>query len=269
MCTGVGGLEHPPTVVAAYRGGGDLMDRLFWIFDVDKRLRWEDASAGRTLCVSVAAGRGVATGVSAMSSVRGILVLILTAAGLAFGGAVLAGPAVAETLTPPPPSFLSCNAVGGGTICRGSQIVSYGPEATGIVCASGASAFEIFDTGAFEQRVIRFYDSDGNLTRRVIHNTEIGGEWSNPVTGATVSYTQNYVTTDVLAVPGDLASATSTTRGEVIIRAGTGAPVLIAVGRQVFSSEGDLISSAGRNAFVAAAFEGDTSAFDAVCGALA
>ncbi|MFL6138766.1 MAG: hypothetical protein ACJ74O_13330 [Frankiaceae bacterium] len=91
--------------------------------------------------------------------------------------------------------------------------MSYEPEGTGIVCGSGDSAFEIFDSGAFEERVIRFYDSNGNLTRRVIHFTEIGGEWSNPVTGATAPYTQNYVTTDVLAIPGDFTSATSTTPG--------------------------------------------------------
>jgi hypothetical protein len=205
-----------------------------------------------------------------LSTIRRILVLILTAAGLAFSpSAAFAGPAVTETLTPPPPDFLTCKVVGTGTICRGSQIESYGPEATGIICGSGASAFEIFDSGAFEQHATRYYDSDGNLTRRVIHFKEIGGQWSNPVTGATVSYTQNNVTTDVLVVPGDFGSATSTTRGEVIIRAGSGAPVLIAVGRQVFSSEGDLISSAGRNAFVAAFFEGDATAFDAVCAALA
>ena len=150
----------------------------------------------------------------------------------------------------------------------GSETVTYGPDNTGITCGSGATAVNIFDSGTFEQRVIRFYDSDGNLTRRTIHIKEIGGEWSNPLTGATVSYTQNNVNVDVLAVPGDFTSATSTTTGEVIIGAGTGAPVLIAVGRQVFS-DGDLLSSAGRNAFIAADFQGDTTAFDAVCAALA
>jgi hypothetical protein len=202
--------------------------------------------------------------------VRGILVLILTAAGLALTpSTAFAGPTVTEALTPPPPDFLTCEAVGAGTICRGSISESYEPVATGIVCGSGASAFEIFDSGTVELRATRFYDRDGNLTRRIIHFKEVGGEWSNPVAGTTVSYTQTNVTTDVLAVPGDFASATSTTRGEVIIRADSGAPVLIAVGRQVFDFEGDLISSAGRNDLATAFFEGDTTALDRVCAALA
>ena len=216
------------------------------------------------------AGSSSAVGGTAVSTIRRFLLVLVTAAGLALGpSAAFADQPVTETLNPPPPSFLTCNTVGGGTICMGSETETYGPDNTDITCGSGASAFNIFDSGTDEQRVIRFYDSDGNLTRRIIHFKEIGAQWSNPLTGATVSYTQNNVTVDVLAVPGDFTSSTQTTTGEVIIGAGTGGPVLIAVGRQVFSFDGDLLSSAGRNAFIAADFEGDTTAFDAVCAALA
>jgi hypothetical protein len=109
-----------------------------------------------------------------------------------------------------------------------------------------------------------------NLTRRRLHDNYTFGEWSNPLTGKVVSYTQNNLITDVLAVPGDFTSSTQTVTGENIYRAGTGAPVFIATGRQVWNfDESVLISSAGRNGFVAAFFEGDSTAFDALCAALA
>jgi hypothetical protein len=141
---------------------------------------------------------------------------------------------------------------------------------TGIACGSGTAAFDIFDQGAFRQQATRFYDRDGNLIRRVLHERYTSGTWSNPLSGASVSYTQNNIITNLLAVPGDFDSATETIRGEVIIRGRTAAPVFIAVGRQVFNfDESELISSAGRNDFIAAFFEADPTAFDAVCAALA
>jgi hypothetical protein len=174
------------------------------------------------------------------------------------------------SLNPPPPDFEICKVVGNGTICEGSRTEVLAPEITDVSCGKGATAFNIIDSSTLNQRATRYYDVDGNLTRLRIHDHFTSGQWANALTGTTVTYTQNNVTVDVLAVPGNLVSATETTTGEVIIRARTAAPVLIATGRQVFNVEtGELISSAGRNAFVAAFFEGDTTAFDKVCAALA
>jgi len=185
-------------------------------------------------------------------------------------GAGFAGQPVTQTLNPPPAPDFTCMAIGSGTICQVNRTISYGPDDTGIVCGSGANAFDIFDAGAFTQRVVRYYNTDGNLTRREDHEHYSLSQWSNPLNGASVSYTQNNVITDVLAVPGDVTSSTETITGENIYRTGTGAPVLISTGRQVFNfDESELISSAGRNAFVAAFFEGDQTAFDDVCAALA
>ena len=73
----------------------------------------------------------------------------------------------------------------------------------------------------------------------------------------------------MLAVPGDFTSDIVTITGENIYRAGTGAPVLLAVGRQVFNfDQSQLLSSHGPNAFVAAFYEGDPHAFDQICAAL-
>ena len=189
---------------------------------------------------------------------------------LALAPASFAAQPVIQTLNPPPPSFETCKAIGGGTICSGTQTVSYGPVDTGIACGSGTNAFDIFDQGAYNESATRHYDGNANLTRRVIHDKYSFGQWSNPITGATVNYTQNNVQTDVLAIPGDLTSSTETITGENIYRTGTGAPVFIATGRQVFNFDmSELLSSSGRNGFIAAFFQGDATAFDQVCAALA
>jgi len=201
---------------------------------------------------------------------KGLLLIPLFGAIALLPGAGFAGQPVTQTLNPPPAPFLTCMAVGSGTICQGTRTISYGPEDTGIFCGSGANAYDIFDAGTFTQRVTRYYDTEGNLTRRERHEHYTLGQWSNPLSGATVSYTANGVITDDLAVPGDPTSATETITGEMVIRSATGAPVFIATGRQVFNfDESELISSAGRNGFIAGFFEGDPTAFDEVCAALA
>jgi hypothetical protein len=159
---------------------------------------------------------------------------------------------------------------GSGTVCRANDPFSYGPVDTGITCGSGTTAFDIFDSGVGTESKTRFYDRNGNLTKRIIDTRYSFGQWSNPLTGAVVSYTQHNVQTDVLAVPGDLTSSTETITGENIYKAGQGKPVFVATGRQVFNFDmSELYFSAGRNGFIAAFFQGDTTAFDAVCAALA
>ena len=199
-----------------------------------------------------------------MHAIRRLLVSTLALTALALVPSVaLAAPPAPSVLTPPPPDFLTCRATGGGTICEGSRTISIGPEANAPVCGTNADAFQIFDTSILEQRAIRFYNAEGNLTKRIIHD-HYRGEWSNPETGAVAPYIQNQNTTDVLSVPGDLATSTQTVTGQIVMRSGAGAPVLVDVGRQVFS-DGDLVFSAGQHVFTSS----DPSAFDAVCAALA
>src|SRR5215472_12504207 len=109
---------------------------------------------------------------------------------LASAGPAAAGQPVTGTLTPPPPSFETCKTVGDGFICEGARTLSYGPDDTGIVCGSGAGAFDIFDQGTHNQHAIRFYNTDGNLTRRVIYD-QYFSQFSNPLTGAAVPYSQH------------------------------------------------------------------------------
>jgi len=185
-----------------------------------------------------------------------LFVLLLSLVAFSF---VAVHPAAAQDLNPPPPPFLTCKTVGNGTICQGSRIVSYGPDDTGIVCGSGPSAFDVFDSATFKQRAIRSYDQNGNLTRRVIYETYSSGQFSNPLTGAVVPYTQHDTLSDVLAVPGDLSSATETVTGENIFKPAHGAPVFLNAGRVVTAPDGTIEFRAGPQDFLDYFVNGDTS----------
>ena len=179
-----------------------------------------------------------------------------------------AGQAVTQTLTPPPPPFEICKAIGTGTICQGTANLSYGPVDTGIVCGSGTSAFDIFDAGTFNRHAARYYDQDGNLTRRVKHDQYSSAQFSNPLTGATVPYTQSNTTTDVLAVPGDLSTTTETNVGEnnyILPQVG---PVFLNAGRTVTAPDGSSEFEAGPQGFLAYFVDGDASVLQPLCAAL-
>jgi hypothetical protein len=185
-------------------------------------------------------------------------------------GALAAEPAP-EDLNPPPPEFLTCKPLGTGTICSGTRLIVKEPEEDpDIVCGSGADAFHIYDQGEVHQRARRWYDADGNLTRRVIFERWTPAWWSNPLNGETLPYTQTNKITTVLAAPGDFDSATETVVGELVMTdPETGQKVLRSVGRQVFAADGTLDFRAGQQAFLDAFVDGDMSVFDAVCAALA
>ena len=191
----------------------------------------------------------------------------LAAFTLASAGPAAAGQPVTQALTPPPPSFETCMTVGNGFICEGARTQSYGPVDTGIACGSGASAFDFFDQATFNQHAIRYYDQNGNLTRRVIHEDYTFGEVSNPRTGAAVPYTQHVTFTDVLAVPGDLASATETTTGEFNFTVPHMGAVLLNAGKTVVGADGTLEFSAGPQGFIDY-FNGNTAALAELCTAL-
>ena len=193
------------------------------------------------------------------------LVLLLA---LAVAPTARAGQPAGQTLTPPPPSFETCKSVGNGTICEGARPEAYGPIDTGIVCGSGSGSFDIFDRGAFRQHAIRYYNANGDLMRRVIHEEYSLGQFSNPLTGTVVPYNQTDTISDVLAVPGDLGSATETTIGENIYRPAHGAPVFVNAGRTVFALDGTLEFRAGPQSFLDYFVDGDTAAIDALCSAL-
>jgi hypothetical protein len=200
-----------------------------------------------------------------------LALVVAAAGGLAIAPAALAAPPAPQELNPPPPDFLTCKPLGAGTICSGSfQEVKVSEPQPELVCGSGADTFLIHDNAVLNARATRWYNEDGDLTRRVIQERWKPAFWSNPLTGKTVPYTQTGKITTVLAVPGDFDSATETIVGEnMYTDPVTHKKVLRSAGRVVFGADGTLDFRAGQQPFVDAFVDGDMSVFDAVCAALA
>ncbi len=146
---------------------------------------------------------------------------------------------------PSPPSFETCKAVGNGTIGQGDITGNEGLVDTDIVCGSGPSAFHIFDSGINHESAIHYYNDAGKLTRSVSHDNWSSTQWSNPLADTTLPYIQHMVFTDILAVPGDLNTATNTVQGEVIFKPAHSQPIVLGVGKQIFAPDGTLQFSAG------------------------
>jgi hypothetical protein len=178
----------------------------------------------------------------------------------------LAGAPAEVPLNPEPPDYYSCTTNGAGTYCAGQTSEAYGPEPTGIVCASGSGAFEVLDRAVRNVAAERWYDHDGNLVKRRRIFTFDNASFSSP-SGAVVPYSQRDVDTDVFTVPGDptigTTYSTSSLRATV---AGLGA-VVVEKGRAVWGVEGYLDKLAGRHDLFDY-FNGDPAALDRLCAAL-
>jgi hypothetical protein len=193
---------------------------------------------------------------------------VCAAGALLLASTSLAGQPVTQTLNPPPQPWQTCTAVGQGTICEGTISFSYGPADTGLACGSGASAFHILDAATESELARRFYDANGNLVRRVRYVSLASAQLSNSLTNATLNYTQTQKWTDVLAVPGDLSSSTTTLTGELVVQGADGAAVLIGAGRTVFAPDFTIEFQAGPTGFIDL-ITGDASTVGALCAALA
>jgi hypothetical protein len=152
----------------------------------------------------------------------------------------LAAPSVGP-LNPEPPDFYTCRATADGAICRAHTVDPYENEPTGIFCGD----IEILDSGVRDVQATRWYDGDGNLTRRLRTFLFRDAYLSNPATGRTLSYSQHNADDEDLGVPGDLASATLSSSGHLSITASGFGPVLMDTGHIVVSPEGDVLARSG------------------------
>jgi hypothetical protein len=193
------------------------------------------------------------------------LAFAISAAALS-GAPAFGGSPDTQALTPPPPSFYTCEPVGAGTLCKGTISESFGPEETGLICGTGDDAFTVFDAGEFTERARRWYDRDGNLIRRVLHD-HIEAFSTNPVTGATVPYRQRETHTTILATPGDLSTSTTTHTGVLIFTLPHLGQIALEAGRVVEGPDG-IEFRAGPQDFVDYYENGNVSAVQELCNAL-
>jgi hypothetical protein len=203
-----------------------------------------------------------------MSQLRSLAVMATVTGALAIAPGAVAAPPALQDLNPPPPDGYTCKAVGSGTICTGSFPEDVFEPA--IECGSGADAFLTYDNSHLDRQATRRYNPDGNLTRRVFHDQWAPAQWINPLNGKVVPYHQNDTITDVLLVPGDLASARETTVGNnIMVDPVTHKKVLQATGRTVIGADGTIEFRSGKQPFLDAFVDGNQSVFDDLCAALA
>jgi hypothetical protein len=173
------------------------------------------------------------------------------------------------TLNPPPPPEFNpvCESVGNGTICTVQFSDPPFAGGSGAICGSGASAYEVFQ---FQNRSVqghRYYDVNGNLTRRHFQEVDTG-TFSNPNTHQAVSFSQRATTLHDLATPGDVTSGTLIITGSIRVYIPHGGSVILETGRTVNAGDGALLRESGQHPFTDYFVFGDTAAIQPVCDAL-
>jgi hypothetical protein len=186
---------------------------------------------------------------------------------LATGAPAGAGAPTTIPLNPPPPSSYSCTPIGAGTRCVSDTTATGPAEDSGIVCGTGAGAFSVMDSATRRVKAERWYDTNGDLVKRVRANLFSDSRLTNPLNGTYVPYDQHDVDTDLFAVPGDLGTATTySVESLVAVAPGYGA-VLVNKGRSVYGPDGEVLERTGRRDFDAY-FGGDDSIVADLCAAL-
>jgi hypothetical protein len=182
---------------------------------------------------------------------------------------VFAGQSDPNTLNPPPPPQFNpvCKSVGGGTICTVQFSDPPFAGGSGVICGSGASAYEVFQ---FQNRSVighRYYDENGNLTRRLFHEVDTG-TLTNPINQVAVSFSVRGTTLHDLSISGDLTSGTQILTGSFRVYRPHGGIVILEAGRTVASGTGDFIRESGPHPFQDYFVFGDTAAVQPLCDAL-
>jgi hypothetical protein len=173
-----------------------------------------------------------------------------------------------STLNPPPPANFNpvCERVGTQTICEVQFSDPPGAGSSDVTCGSGANSFEPFVYNTRSVKGKRYYDQNGNLTRR--HFREyFDGTFVNLINHKAVAFSGSDTHKHDLAVPGDVNTGSDAVTGSVRIFLGEGRGTLaIDTGRLVDSSQG-LVAESGQHPFFDY-FGGDTTALQRLCDAL-
>jgi hypothetical protein len=186
---------------------------------------------------------------------------------------MLAGPVAARepvdpnTLNPPPPAEFNptCERIGSRVICDlAFSDPPFASEPSGIIC--DGTELLISQNRAVVGK--RFYDADGNLTRRHFRE-DFTGTLVNPSSGITLDWVAHNSIVHDLAVPGDVASGITTISGQQIRVFGDAGTVLVDVGHLVVDeATGELLHSSGKHAFDDYFVNGNTEALAPICDAI-
>jgi len=173
-----------------------------------------------------------------------------------------------STLNPPPAARTNpiCERDGSQTICTLQFTDPPFAGGSGITCGNGANSYEVLE---FENKSVvgkRYYDQNGNLTRR--HFREIlSGTFTNPLNHVAVSFDGNDTQLHDLIIPGDVSTGTIQVTGHFRVFAPNGGTVIFEAGRTIETLDG-FISESGPHPFNEYFVFGDTAAVQPLCDAL-
>jgi hypothetical protein len=207
-----------------------------------------------------------------MNSPRFIRMLLIAVAALAVFApqTMFAGqPVDPATLNPPPPPQFNpvCEKDGNQTICTVQFSDPPFAGGSGVICGTAPNTYEVFQFQNRTVQGIRYYDQNGNLTRRHFHEVDTG-TLSNPLTHTAVSFSGRGTTLHDLSIPGDITSGTQTFTGTFRVYRPQGGTVIFEAGRTVDAGTGDFIRESGPHPFQDYFVFGDTAAVQPVCDAL-
>lgn len=178
---------------------------------------------------------------------------------------ISSGPAQADAspaLTPQPPDWYTCQSTGSGTVCH-ATVSSQHVGAYDGTCPEG---FDILENGHSQETGHRYYDRNGFLVRRVLHDTYPVGDplnvVYNSVTGKAIPYRADVHEDDTFGIPGDFASITANVSGNLYTITAPGQGLLVHdTGVFTFSPAGEILQDHGPKML----FNGDTAK---LCAAL-
>jgi hypothetical protein len=173
-----------------------------------------------------------------------------------------------STLNPPPAARTNpvCERDGSQIICTLQFTDPPFAGGSGVICGTGPNSYEVLE---FENRSVvgkRYYDQNGNLTRR--HFREIlSGTFTNPLNHVAVSFDGNDTQLHDLIIPGDVSTGTIQVTGHFRVFAPNGGTVIFEAGRTIETLD-DFISESGPHPFNDYFVFGDTAAVQPLCDAL-
>ena len=171
------------------------------------------------------------------------------------------------TLNPAPPASFNatCERVGQHILCDlAFSDPPFADEPSAIVC----DGTELLISQTRDVVGKRYYDASGDLLRRHFRE-DFAGTFTNPATHRSVDWVAHNTISHKLAVPGDVASGTTTITGQQVRIFGAGGTVLIDAGRIVIDeATGEILQSSGPKHFDVYFINGDVAALQALCDAV-
>lgn len=201
---------------------------------------------------------------AAMSVVTVVLLIVVCSLPMSAGTAV-----DPSTLNPPPPPQFNpvCQKDGVQTICTVQFSDPPFAGGSGVICGSGANTYEVLQ---FQNRSVigkRYYDANGNLTRKIFRE-DFTGTFSNPLNHVALAFDGRDTNHVNLTTPGDGTTGTITVTGSFHVYQPHGGEVIFEAGRSIETPNGDLLRESGPHPFADYFVFGDTAALQPLCDAL-